>query len=142
MAFVHLALPEKWDRVMSVEELSGKGSPACQEAFAYLREQMKSDQNVSESVEYEPLKETEAPSYNVRETPRVRTFFGEKLELFLFIPEKSVAAIKSDASVPEALRAWVDRAQLGGMSRLLRVQLATKKDVEVLMPLIKAVTRQ
>ncbi len=142
MAFVHLALPEKRDRIVSVEELSGKGSPACQEAFAYLREQMNSDQNVSESVEYEPLKETEAPSYNVRETPRVRAFFGEKLELFLFIPEKSVVAIKSDASVPEALRAWVDRAQLGGMSRLLRVQLATKKDVEVLMPLIKAVTRQ
>lgn len=127
---------------MSVEELSGKGSAACQEAFTYLREQMKSDQNITESVEYEPLKDAEAPSYNVRDTPRLRAFFGEKLELFLFIPEKSVAGIKADTSVPEALRAWVDKAQLGGMSRLLRVQLATKKDVEVLMPLIKAVTRQ
>ena len=127
---------------MSVEELSGKGSPACQDAFAYLREQMKSDQNITETVEYEPLKDTEAPSYNVRDTPRLRAFFGEKLELFLFIPEKSVAGIRADTSVPEALRAWVDKAQLGGMSRLLRVQLATKKDVEVLMPLIKAITRQ
>lgn len=127
---------------MSVEELSSKGSAACQEAFAYLREQMKSDQNITESVEYEPLKDAEAPSYNVRDTPRLRAFFGEKLELFLFIPEKSVAGIKADASVPGALRAWVDKAQLGGMSRLLRVQLATKKDVEVLMPLIKAVTSQ
>jgi hypothetical protein len=127
---------------LSVEELSGKGSAACQEAFAYLREQMKSDQNITENVEYEPLKDTEAPSYNVRDTPRLRAFFGEKLELFLFIPEKSVATVKADSSVPEALRAWVDKAQLGGMSRLLRVQLATKKDVEVLMPLIKAITRQ
>jgi hypothetical protein len=127
---------------LSVEELSSKGSAACQEAFAYLRQQMKSDQNITESVEYEPLKDAEAPSYNVRDTPRLRAFFGEKLELFLFIPEKSVADIKSDTSVPEALRGWVDKAQLGGMSRLLRVQLATKKDVEVLMPLIKAVTRQ
>lgn len=127
---------------MSVEELASKGSQQCQDAFAYLREQLKADQNVSESIEYEPLKETEAPSYSVRDTPRVRVFFGEKLELFLFIPEKSVVNIKSDSSVPEALRAWVDRAQLGGMSRLLRVQLARKQDVEVLMPLIKAVTRQ
>jgi hypothetical protein len=127
---------------LSVEELSSKGSAACQEAFAYLREQMKSDQNITESVEYEPLKDAEAPSYNVRDTPRLRAFFGEKLELFLFIPEKAVAGIKADTSVPEALRAWVDKAQLGGMSRLLRVQLATKKDVEVLMPLIKAVTHQ
>jgi hypothetical protein len=103
---------------------------------------MKSDQNITESVEYEPLKDAEAPSYNVRDTPRLRAFFGEKLEVFLFIPEKSVASIKADVSVPEALRAWVDKAQLGGMSRLLRVQLATKKDVEVLMPLIKSVTRQ
>ncbi len=127
---------------MSVEELSSKGSPSSQEAFAFLREQLKADQNVVESVEYEPLKETEAPSYNVKETPRVRVFFGEKLEVFLFIPEKSVPIIKSDESVPQALRAWIDRAQLGGMSRLLRVQLGTMKDVEVLMPLIKAVTRQ
>ncbi len=127
---------------MSIEELVSKGSQACQEAFAYLRDQLRSDQNVVESLEYEPLKEAEAPSYNVRDTPRVRAFFGDKLELFLFIPEKSVAAIKGDASVPEPLRAWVDRAQLGGMSRLLRVQLATRKDVEVLMPLIKAVTSQ
>lgn len=95
-----------------------------------------------ESVEYEPLKEIEAPSYNVRETPRVRVFFGEKLELFLFIPEKSVSKIRADASVTEALRAWVDKAQLGGMSRLLRVQLGSRNDVEVLMPLIKSVIRQ
>ncbi len=127
---------------MSIEELSSKGSPACQEAFTYLRGQLKSEQDVVESVEYEPLKEAEAPSYNVRETPRVRVFFGEKLELFLFIPEKSVAKIKSDATVPEGLRAWVDKAQLGGMSRLLRVQLGSSKDVEVLMPLIKSVIRQ
>jgi len=51
-------------------------------------------------------------------------------------------SIKSDETVPEALRAWLDRAQVGGMSRLLRVQLGTRKDVEVLMPLIKAVTKQ
>ena len=127
---------------MSVEEFSSKGSPACQEAFAYLREQLKSDQNISESVEYEPLKEVEAPSYNIGDTPRVRAFFGEKLELFLFIPEKSVPRIKSDATVPESLRAWVDRAQFGGMSRLLRIQLGSRKDVEVLMPLIKTVVRQ
>jgi len=88
------------------------------------------------------LKESEEPSYNVRETPRVRVFFGEKLEVFLFIPEKAVSSIKSDESVPESLRAWVDRAQLGGMSRLLRVQLASSKDVEVLMPLINAVVKQ
>lgn len=127
---------------MSIEELSSKGSPACQEAFAYIRDQLRSDQNVAESVEYEPLKDAEAPSYNVNDTPRVRVFFGEKLELFLFIPERSVASIKADATVSEALKAWVDRAQLGGMSRLLRVQLGSKADVEVLMPLIKAVTRQ
>ncbi len=127
---------------LSIEELSSKGSPACQEAFAYLREQLRSDQNVEETVEYEPLKESEAPSYNVRETPRLRVFFGEKLEIFLYIPEKSVASIKADKSVPETLRVWLDRAQPGGMSRLLRVQLGSKKDVEVLMPLIKAVTRQ
>ena len=128
--------------LLSIEELSSKGSPTCQEAFAYLREQLKSEQDVVESVEYEPLKDTEAPSYTVRETPRVRVFFGEKLELFLFIPEKSVSKIKTDASVPEALRAWVDKAQLGGMSRLLRVQLGSRADVEVLMPLIKSVIRQ
>jgi hypothetical protein len=127
---------------MSIEELSRKGSPSCQEAFVYLREQLKSDENVAESVEYEPLKDAEAPSYNIRDTPRVRAFFGEKLELFLFIPEKFVTAIKADTSVPEALRAWVDKAQPGGMSRLLRVQLSTKRDVEVLMPLIKSITRQ
>lgn len=127
---------------MSIEELSSKGSPACQEAFAFLREQLKANPNVEETVEYEPLKESDAPSYNVRETPRVRVFFGEKLEVFLFIPEKSVQSIKTDESVPEALRAWIDRAQLGGMSRLLRVQLATKNDVEVLMPLIHAVVKQ
>ena len=69
-------------------------------------------------------------------------FFGEKLEVFLYIPEKAIPSIKSDETIPESLRAWLDRAQLGGMSRLLRVQLGTKKDVEVLMPLIKAVTRR
>lgn len=127
---------------MSIEELSTKGSPACQEAFAYLREQLKTNPDVEETVEYEPLKESEAPSYNVRETPRVRVFFGEKLEVFLFIPEKSVSSIKADESVPEALRGWVDKAQLGGMSRLLRIQLGTKKDVEVIMPLIQAVVRK
>ncbi|HUK51568.1 MAG TPA: hypothetical protein VLV18_11060 [Terriglobales bacterium] len=127
---------------MSVEELSSKGSPNCQEAFVYLREQLKAEKDIVESVEYEPLKDAEAPSYNVNETPRVRAFFGEKLELFLFIPEKSVPRIKSDTTVPESLRAWIDRAQLGGMSRLLRVQLGSRKDVEVLMPLIKAVVRQ
>jgi hypothetical protein len=127
---------------LSVDELSSKGGPACQEAFAYLRDQLKAEESVVESVEYEPLKDTEAPSYNVRETPRIRAFFGDKLELFLFIPEKSVNQIKSDPTVPEALRAWVDRAQLGGMSRLLRVQLGSRKDVEVLMPLIKAIVRQ
>ena len=103
---------------------------------------MKDEHEVVESVEYEPLKDAEAPTYSVRDTPRLRVFFGEKLELFLFIPEKSVAKIKSDSSVPEALRAWVDRAQLGGMSRLLRVQLSSKDDLEVLMPLVKAVLRQ
>ena len=103
---------------------------------------MKADANVEETVEYEPLKESEAPSYNVRETPRVRVFFGEKLEVFLYIPEKAMPSIRSDETVPEALRAWLGRAQLGGMSRLLRIQLGTKKDVEALMPLIKAVTKQ
>jgi len=126
---------------MSVEELSSKGSPECREAFAYLRDELRAEQNVVESVEYEPLKDAKAPSYSVNETPRVRAFFGDKLELFLFIPEKSVSRIKSDATVPENLRTWVDRAQLGGMSRLLRVQLGSRKDVEVLMPLIKAVVR-
>ncbi|HUO42091.1 MAG TPA: hypothetical protein VMU35_03875 [Methylomirabilota bacterium] len=126
---------------MSVEELANKGSVVCKEAFAYLREQLKADPKVEETVEYEPLKECEAPSYNIQETPRVRVFFGEKLEIFLFIPERSVQAIKSDQTIPESLRAWVDRAQLGGMSRLLRVQVASKKDVEVLMPLVKATTR-
>ena len=103
---------------------------------------MKAEPDVVESVEYEPLKDTEAPTYSVRDTPRVRAFLGEKLELFLFIPEKSVPKIKSDPSVPDALRAWIDRAQLGGMSRLLRVQLGSRNDVEVLLPLIKAVVRQ
>ena len=126
---------------MSVEELSRKGSPQCQEAFSFLREQLKSDANIQETVEYEPLKETEAPSYNLRDTPRVRAFFGDKLEVFLFIPEKSVQKIKDDETVPPSLRLWVDRAQIGGMSRLLRVQLSSKKDVEVLLPLVRAVTR-
>lgn len=125
---------------MSVEELAVKGSVGCKEAFAYLREQLKADPNIEETVEYEPLKECEAPTYNIQEMPRVRVFFGDKLEIFLFIPEKSVQAIRSDQTVPESLRGWVDRAQLGGMSRLLRVQVGSKKDVEVLMPLVKATT--
>jgi hypothetical protein len=125
---------------LSVEELSNKGSLVCKEAFAYLREQLKADPNIEEAVKYEPLKESETPSYNIRETPRVRVFFGDKLEIFLFIPEKSVQGIKSDQTIPEALRAWADRAQLGGMSRLLRVQVGSKRDVEVLMPLIKGIT--
>jgi len=126
---------------MSVEDLATKGSPASQEAFAYLRQQLKAEQ-VVEGVEYEPLKDTDALTFSVGDTPRIRAFLGEKLELFLFIPEKSVSTIKSDQSVPEALKAWIDRAQLGGMSRLLRVQLGSKNDVEVLMPLIKAIVRQ
>jgi hypothetical protein len=127
---------------LSIQELSSKGSPACQEAFTYLGKQLKAEKDVEEAVEYEPLKESDAPTYNVRETPRVRVFFGEKLELFLFIPEKAVTKIKSDETVPDSLKDWVDRAQRGGMSRLLRVQLGTKNDVEVLMPLIRAVIRQ
>ena len=125
-----------------MEDLISKGSPSAQKAFAYLRQELKAEQGVVEGIEYEPLKEAEAPTFSVKETPRVRAFLGEKLELFLFIPERSISAIKSDASVPESLKAWVDRAQLGGMSRLLRVLLGTKTDVEVLMPLIKAVVRQ
>ena len=127
---------------LSIEEIASKGSPASQDAFNYLRQELKAEQNVAEGVEYEPLKEAEAPTFSVRDTPRVRVFFGEKLELFLFIPEKAVSNIKSDSSVPEALKVWVDKAQRGGMSRLLRVQLGSRNDVEVLMPLIKAVVRQ
>ncbi|HKM75620.1 MAG TPA: hypothetical protein VJZ32_04310 [Candidatus Bathyarchaeia archaeon] len=126
---------------MSVDELAGKGSPQCKEAFVFLREQLKADPDVEETIEYEPLKESDAPSYNVREMPRVRLFFGEKLEIFLFIPEKAVSKLKEDESIPPGLRAWIDRAQLGGMSRLLRVQLGSKKDVEVLLPLVMAVTK-
>lgn len=128
-----------WIR-LSVDELSRKGSAQCQEAFAFLREQLKSNAEIQETVEYEPLKEAESPSYNIHDTPRVRVFFGEKLEVFLFIPEKSIQKIKEDESVPPSLRLWVDRAQMGGMSRLLRVQLGSKKDVEVLLPLVNAVT--
>ncbi len=124
---------------MSVDELASKGSQQCREAFAFLREQLKACSNVQERVEYDPLKETEAPTYNVNDTPRVRLFFGEKLEVFLFIPERAVPNLKSDESIPQGLRAWIDRAQLGGMSRLLRIQLGSKKDVEVLLPLVKAV---
>jgi hypothetical protein len=123
---------------LSVEELASKGSLGCKDAFTYLREQLKTDPNIEETVEYEPLKESETPSYNIQETPRVRVFFGDKLEIFLFIPEKFVQRVKSDQNIPESLRGWVDRAQLGGMSRLLRVQVSSKKDVEVLMPLVKA----
>lgn len=124
---------------MSIEELAAKGSLLCRETFAFLREQLKANAMVEETVEYEPLKESDAPSYNVHETPRVRVFFGDKLEVFLYIPEKAVPMIKSDDSVPDALKAWVDRAQLGGMSRLLRVQLGSQKDAEVLLPLIQSV---
>lgn len=53
---------------LSVEELSRKGSPQCKEAFEFLREQLRADTNVQETIEHEPLKESEAPSYNVRET--------------------------------------------------------------------------
>ena len=127
--------------VLSIDELSCKGSHECREAFAYLRAQLRADPNIEETVEYEPLKESEAPTYNIRETPRVRVFFGDKLEIFLFIPEKSVKEMKSDQTIPESLRAWIDRSQLGGMSRLLRVQVGSKKDVEVLMPLVKAIIR-
>ena len=127
--------------VLSVDELSRKGSHECRGAFAYLREQLKTDPNIEETIEYEPLKESEAPTYNVRETPRVRVFFGDKLEIFLFIPERSVKELKSDQTIPESLRAWIDRAQLGGMSRLLRVQVGSRKDVEVLIPLIKGIIR-
>jgi hypothetical protein len=127
---------------LSVEEIASKGSPGAQEVFNYLREQLKGEHDVVEGVEYEPLKDVEAPTYTVRDTPRVRAFFGDKLELFLFIPEKSVPKIKSDPSVPEALRGWVDRAQPGGMNRHLRVQLGSKDDLEVLMPLVKAVVRE
>jgi len=122
--------------------MASRGSQPCQEAFSFLRERLKAHQNVEESVEYEPLKENDCPSYNVNNTPRVRFFFGEKLEVFMYIPEKSVPAIKSDGSVSEALRAWVDRAQLGGMSRLLRVQLGSRSDAEVLLPLIEANLKQ
>ena len=102
---------------------------------------MKAESNVEETIEYGPLKETDAPSYNIQEIPLVRVFFGEKLEIFLYIPERSVPKIKADEAVPETLTAWLDKAQFGGMSRLLRVQLGTRNDVEVLMPLIKAVIR-
>lgn len=102
---------------------------------------MKSQPNMQETVEFEPLKDCEAPSYNVNETPRVRIFFGEKLEIFLFIPEKAVPKIKADESVPQALRSWIDKAQLGGMSRLLRVQLASRVDIDALLPLILSIVR-
>lgn len=127
---------------MSVEEIASNGSAACQDAFQHLRNLLKDEPGVVESVEYEPLKEAQAPTYTVRDTPRVRAFFGDKLELFLFIPERSIAKLKSDQSVPDNLRGWVDRAQLGGMSRLLRVQLGSRKDLEVLMPLVLAIVRQ
>lgn len=127
---------------LSVEEMASKGSAPCQDAFQYLRQRLRDISDVVESMEYEPLKDAEAPTYSIGDTPRVRVFFGDRLELFLFIPEKDVPKIKSDPSVPESLRAWVDRAQLGGMSRLLRVQLGSKNDLEVLMPLVLAVVRQ
>ncbi len=125
---------------MSIEELASNGSEACRAAFAYLRTELTSLGHIQETVEFEPLKNTEAPTYKVGETPRVRAFFGDKLEVFLFIPEKSVESIKEDNSIPQPLRALVDRAQQGGMSRLLRVQLGSRSDVEVVMPLIRAIT--
>lgn len=127
---------------MSVEEIASKGSAASQDAFFYLREQLRGESGVVESVEYEPLKDADAPTYSVRDTPRVRVFFGDKLEIFVFIPEKAVSSIKADPSVPDSLKAWIDRAQSGGMSRLLRVQLGSRSDVEVLMPLVKSVVKQ
>lgn len=126
---------------MSIEDIGGKASPQIREAFAYLREQMKLQPNVQESLEFEPLKDCEAPSYNINGTPRVRVFFGEKLEIFLFIPEKSVPKIRVDESVPQALRNWIDKAQLGGMSRLLRVQLASRVDVDALLPLVLSILK-
>jgi hypothetical protein len=86
---------------MSIEELSATGSPSCKEAFMFLREELKRHQNVEQTIKYEPLKEREAPSYNVNETPHVRVFFGEKREIFLFIPDRSVADIKADESIPK-----------------------------------------
>jgi hypothetical protein len=86
----------------SIEELSSKGSLACREAFASLRDQLKLESNVEESVEYEPLKEIDALRHNVRETPRVGVFFGEKLEIFLCIPEKAVPNTRADETVPES----------------------------------------
>lgn len=47
---------------MSIEELSAKGSPSCQEAFTFLREELKGHRNVEEMVEYESLNGCEAPS--------------------------------------------------------------------------------
>jgi hypothetical protein len=62
---------------LSIEELSSRGSLACREAFASLRDQLKLERNVEETVEYEPLKEIDAPSYNVRGTPELG-FSSEK----------------------------------------------------------------
>jgi hypothetical protein len=112
-----------------VEELSRKDPSQCQEAFCFLREQLKSDAAIQETVDYDPLKESEAPTYNDRDTPRVRVFFGDKLEVFRFIPERSVQRIKEDGSIPASLRLWIDRAQPGGMSRLLRVKLGSKREM-------------
>jgi hypothetical protein len=103
---------------------------------------LKAEGNVEETMEYEPLKKSEAPSDNVRETQRVRMVFGEKLEAFLHIHDKAVANMKANKTVPLALRAWIGRTQLGGICHLLRVRLGTKKHVGVLMPLINAVTEQ
>ena len=68
--FLRRSLRQTCSIKMSIDELASAGSPQCKEAFAFLREQLKADPNVEETVEYEPLKESEAPSYNVRETPR------------------------------------------------------------------------
>jgi hypothetical protein len=63
---------------------------------------LKLESNVEESVEYEPLKEIDALLHNVRETSRVGVFFGEKLEIFLCIPEKAVPNTRADVTVPES----------------------------------------
>lgn len=129
-------------RLATIEELIEKGSAHCQETFSFLRSQLTSNPDIAETVDYEPLKQEEAPTYEVANTPRVRAFFGEKLELFLFMPEKVVPSIQNDETIPLMLRDLVNKAQLGGMSRLLRVQVASKDDVQFLMPLILAITRR
>jgi hypothetical protein len=125
----------------TIEELMSNASEQCRETFTFLRSQLIANQSVVETVDYEPLKEQEAPTYEVSGTPRLRAFFGAKLELFMFIPEKAVATIQNDSTIPGMLRGLVERAQLGGMSRLLRIQLGSKDDAKVIMPLIEAIIK-